>query len=339
MSRDSYPAVESAHIVPRMYQRAWAVSGIVAVHGVGSDACRRLSTKRAGTRTTFYRRTRPTGEAIDDIEATLASVENRCAPVLKQVIEGAPLGTEAKGALAQFFGVQLMRGPAFFERREELLAPMVQDLEAGHFRPEVVAEAGGDVDVLKARLLNAALDPTERFRTMLQRAGKMAAVLGNMRWQRLQFGEPALAYSDHPVVVWPGTVARTAPPTRQQLGPLGALEVRVPISPRLAILMNWLDLPDADDGPLDLSYAGEINAFTIAQADTEWMHMIGHEPPVNMGDLPPLSRIFAADYSARDLQASQRRAHTARFLEKNKHRKWINNLEMLDLQPPVPAAP
>ena len=33
MDRDSYPRVQDAHIVPRMYQKPFAVSGKVAVHG------------------------------------------------------------------------------------------------------------------------------------------------------------------------------------------------------------------------------------------------------------------------------------------------------------------
>jgi hypothetical protein len=39
MDRDSYPEVERAHIVPRMYQKAFAVSGKVAVHRVGQVDC------------------------------------------------------------------------------------------------------------------------------------------------------------------------------------------------------------------------------------------------------------------------------------------------------------
>ncbi len=40
------------------------------------------------------------------------------------------------------------------------------------------------------------------------------------------------------------TIERTEPFSRQELGPLGAIEVRVLLAPELAILMTWVDLPD-----------------------------------------------------------------------------------------------
>lgn len=64
------PKVDNGHIVPRTYQRAWEGEGRqVAVHAPGNSACELKSTKTAGARGPFYRRTRPRhGTEIDDIE-------------------------------------------------------------------------------------------------------------------------------------------------------------------------------------------------------------------------------------------------------------------------------
>lgn len=180
MERAEYPPVERAHIVPRMYQKAFAVSGQVAVHVAGQSECRLVTTRKAGTRDAYYRRTRPTGESIDDVEASLASVEDKAAPILQVTVRGGPLTLEVKGALAQFFGVQLMRGPAFFESREEFVTQMIEDLDVGDFRPTALTEAGGDVSVVRQKVLDAYLDPTQRLMAMLQRAIKIAGILGNM---------------------------------------------------------------------------------------------------------------------------------------------------------------
>jgi hypothetical protein len=338
MTRDSYPAVERAHIVPRMYQKAFAVSGKVAVHVEGRAACRLLSTRKAGTRGAYYRRPRPSGQTIDDVEASLAAVEARSAPVLSATVAGAALTLEAKGVLAQFFAAQLMRGPAYFEQREEIIGPMIEELGMGDFRPAALAEAGGDVSVVRQKLLDAYLDPTQRLVTMLQQIGKIAGVLGNMRWHVLRFDDPVIAYSDHPVVVWPGDLPSATPFERQHVGPLDAIEVRVPVAPQRAILMNWLDQPDPDEIVLRSDVAAELNAFTISQADVEWMHTPGHEPPVAGGTFRPLSRLVETAYDADTVMRSQRRAHAADWLEKNKNRRWINDLKLIDLQFVIPPS-
>ena len=46
--------------------------------------------------------------------------------------------------------------------------------------------------------------------------------------------------------------------------------------------MNWVDLPDAEC-ELETDAAAELNAFTVSQADAEWMHAPGSEPPVATG--------------------------------------------------------
>lgn len=333
MSRESYPKVERAHIVPRMYQKAFAVSGMVAVHRAGREDCSLMSTKRAGTRPAFYRRTRPSGDTTDDVEASLAYIESKAAPVLHAVVRGAPPDLAAKGALAQLFAVQLLRGPAFFEQRKELLTPMIEQLTEEDVVPAALAAAGGDMSALRGQVLDAYLNSTNSLMTMLQKTGKIAGILGNMRWHVLNFGEPSLAYSDHPVVVVPSGKPMSEPADRQDLGPLSAVEIRVPISPSRAILMNWIARADPEGEIwLGRDAAAELNAFTIAQAEEEWMHMPNHEPPIAQGPFEPVSRFIQAGYDEGAMSTSVRHEFAIEWIEKNQGRNWINDLQLADIR-------
>jgi hypothetical protein len=299
-----------------------------------------MSTRKAGTRSRYYQRTRPSGEKMDDIEASLAYVEDKATGPLRDLVAGEPITVERKGGVAQLLGLQMLRGPAFFQQREELLAPLLDELRQTDFKPRAVAAAGGDVAKVRRQLVSAYLDPTQRFLTMLTTGVKMATVLSHMRWQILRFDAAVLAYSDHPVVLWPLTVQRSAPFSRQGLGPLDALEIRVPIAPDAAILMTWVDRSDEANVPLGPLAAGELNAFTVGQADRQWMHRPGSEPPVARGILPPVSRVVERAYDQPVALRSARRATAARFLGRVKDRRYVHDVEVIVDLPAllVPAA-
>lgn len=331
ISGSDCPKVDNGHIVPRTYQRAWEGEGRqVAVHAPGNSACKLKSTKTAGARGPFYRRTRPRhGTEIDDIEASLAYVENKATPALRQIVAEEPLTEERKAALAQLFGMQMMRGPAFFAKHEEIQRSVLEEAKAGDLKPKHLAAVGGDVDLARSQIIDVLLDPTNRFMTMLSFTVKVAGILSLMRWHVLRFDGPLLAYSDHPVVLWPMNVEQTRPFPRQILGPLTMLEIRVPIAPDAAILMNWIDRSDEVGIPMKRRAAAELNAFTIGQADKEWMHRPGTEPEIADDIFSPLSRLVDPSYDRAAAQDSARRAHADRFNERAKKRTWVNELEVL----------
>lgn len=334
LDRASYPKVENAHIVPRMYQRAFAVDGKVAVHTEGHPDCLLRSTKAAGTRPAFYRRARPDGEPIDDVEASLSVIEDKAAAPLRELIAGKPITVERKGVLAQFLAVQMLRSPAFFEQRAELLAPMIGELEAEHFTPEGLAAAGGEVAVARKKLMDKLLDPTQALLSLLTRSRKLASVLGVMRWSLVRVDRPALAYSDHPVVMWPMDLKKAPALDDQRFGPVSALEVRVPLAPDVALIMDWADRPDQHDISLSHSAAAELNAFTVAQADREWMHRPGAEPEIASGTLEPLSGLIEPKYDREAMLRSARRARAQQFLASVQGREFVNVVEVLtDLGP------
>lgn len=163
---------------------------------------------------------------------------------------------------------------------------------------------------------------------------KLASVLGRMRWSVVRFDQPALAYSDHPVVMWPMNVEKTSALSTQRFGPLSALEVRVPLAPDVALLMDWVDRSDQDDISLEMSAASEVNAFTVAQADREWTHRPGAEPEVADGTLEPLSRFVEPAYDRSALHRSVRRATAQAFLTSVQGRQFVNAVQVLtDLGP------
>ena len=102
------------------------------------------------------------GQAINDIEASLAFVEDKASAPLAQLIAGESMTVERKGTVAQLLGLQMLRGPAFFEQREELLRPLIEGLEANDLRPEGLALVGGDLELARSRILALYVDPTQR---------------------------------------------------------------------------------------------------------------------------------------------------------------------------------
>jgi hypothetical protein len=162
--------------------------------------------------------------------------------------------------------------------------------------------------VLRERAVDALW--SARFRDMIRSSQKLSWVLGCMRWQLLSFPRPVVAYSDQPVVVWPlGVDLVDKRPEEPRLGPLNALEVRVPLSPNVLLLMTWEDL---DDTGARLStataLAGDTNSLVIAQADRQWMHRPGTEPPVSKRLLRPISRELNPPYDHPVAERSIRRA-------------------------------
>ncbi|MBA3371064.1 MAG: DUF4238 domain-containing protein, partial [Thermoleophilaceae bacterium] len=70
-----------------------------------------ISTRDAAVRKRFYRRTRPDGTPIDDVEHSLGLIEDRAAPILREIEQRWPLSFEDKHILGEFFALQVLRSP------------------------------------------------------------------------------------------------------------------------------------------------------------------------------------------------------------------------------------
>src|SRR5215207_163855 len=93
-----YPDVKSAHIVPQTYLERWAVDGRIGVVQVRENKCLEMAAENVATRRRFYRRTRPDGSEIDDIEWTLSEIESNAGPLLQSLDEAWPFSGEASGS-------------------------------------------------------------------------------------------------------------------------------------------------------------------------------------------------------------------------------------------------
>jgi hypothetical protein len=195
--------------------------------------------------------------------------------------------------------------------------------------PELLRRFDGNIPAIR----QAALDEfwMKRFQDMLGRAQKASSILGCMRWRLLRFSQPVVAYSDQPVVVWPvGRLVVDERPTQPTLGPLSALEIRIPISPTQILLMTWDDVSD-DETPVAVPtrYAAETNALVIAQADQQWMHRPGEEPPLAGHLLRPISGALDPSYDHNVVQRSLRRRTAARHFERVADKQFVNTVQLI----------
>lgn len=131
-----YPNVKNAHIVPQAYLQAWAVDGKLGVVQVQEKKRLELSVENVGTRSHFYRRKRPDGTEIDDIEWTLSEIESNAAPLLKSFAEAWPLSGDDKLKLATLFAFQLLRGPRWKETYERRTLGFLEEHWGGARRYE-----------------------------------------------------------------------------------------------------------------------------------------------------------------------------------------------------------
>jgi Protein of unknown function (DUF4238) len=315
-----YTEVKNAHIVPRSYLKNFAVDEAIMLCVGDKPPVGPISIDNAAVRKRYYRRYRPDGTPIDDIESSLSQLEGALAPVIGDMRgKWPPSSAEEKGALAEFFAYQLVRGPRWKAWRESMARESIDDFRRN---PEPVLHNGIWIPSTQQQINETEdqlLSETEWLTRMMVIANRLITVFGSMRWQLIEFDQPHLAISDHPVVAWPLNAEYRRPePTPAGLGARNFLEVRAPISPTLALLMTWQDdLPDVAD-PIAGSeeVAANINAFTIANVDRQWMQMPGGDVPAATGFLDPIGVQLIAGYGRTEVEASETRQKVTELLQR-----------------------
>lgn len=256
-----------------------------------------------GTRRRFYRRQRPDGSDIDDIEWSLSQIEANAAPLLRSFATDWPLSGDDKLKLAVLFAFQLLRGPRWKEAYEARTPGFLEEYDAAN--PTDLSPA--ELEEHSAELAG----DSHRLMQMMSTGVTATSVFASMHWALVEFQTPLVATSDHPLVLWPGVESRS-PATAEitLLGVLECVEVRLPLSPTHAVLMTWSDHFDDDHvrskGTRD--HAANLNAFTVASAERQWFHRPGRVPPRASGNLRPLSLELVPDYTPVAAAKSTRRA-------------------------------
>jgi Protein of unknown function (DUF4238) len=328
----TYAKVKHSHIVPNFFLRLFADGEKIAMRLIGESTSKTIGVRDAGVRRDFYRRTRPSGEAIYDIEWSLSQAEATAAPVLKSLPSAWPLPLQTKAIVAQFVALQLVRGPRWHRFHEEFV-PQALAEQRNKGLPGLTdvgtAVAG---DEILSRVQEHLESDTERHVRMLSMYPKVATIFASMGWTLLKFPRPVLAVSDHPVVVWPLEGARKPQPHPHGAGLLDILEVRVPLSSTLALLMTWRESDEPQPVPGKRQYAGNLNAFTLAEAEQQWFHRPGTSPPISTGRLVPLSPLVYPDYSVEAARDSLLRAEVTRRLQPRMGKNLEQEVEVITVR-------
>ena len=77
------------------------------------------------------------------------------------------------------------------------------------------------------------------------------------------------------------------------------------------------------------SAAAELNAFSVFQAESEWMHKVGSEPGIGTGVFKLLSRLIEPSYDKGFVRRSARHARAAQFLRGAREKRFVNEVEGL----------
>lgn len=158
------------------------------------------------------------------------------------------------------------------------------------------------------------LSETQWLMRMMGIANKLISIFGSMRWDLLLFEDDCLVLSDHPVVEWPLGISERRPgrvPSGH--GALNLLEIRVPLSPRSALLMTWQDTADGQEPVVGRpEQAANLNAFSVEPAEKQWMYPTGASPQIASGSLLPLSPEIFSEYLPLVVEASAVRAEVSR---------------------------
>lgn len=224
-----------------------------------------------GVRKRFYTLRLADGRGTNQVENSLGVLENAVQEAFSAIDQGAlPLQTATKAVLAEFIGTQMARGVAYREMRKEhaqqnesSLRERVRSIFIEHAPPERLAEAD---DYARRYDLSRLSAPNAQIQASLGTGQILANTLVNMRWTVVRFDKPMLLSSDQPIVCWRGQ--HQASPW----GPWVATEIRVPLSPTLALLTSWDDNPDAavaTNG--SLLNALSMNHYTRRQA-VDWVY-------------------------------------------------------------------
>jgi Protein of unknown function (DUF4238) len=229
-----YPRVNRSHIVPQCYLRNFAdAQEKLTVRLVESSEEIASSVKDAAVRRAYYGRQRRDGSRIDDIEWSLSQIEDKAAPILRNLDAIWPLSFEDKRILAEFFAIQVLRGPRWHEGYKERTRDFIENWGKTEGFEDFSQAGGSTAEEVRQINEDRLLSDTERLGRMLSLYPKGSSIYGSMIWCLVQFKSPVLAASDLPVFGWPIFVVAQDPQpfAFNETGLLNTLEVRIPVSP------------------------------------------------------------------------------------------------------------
>ena len=312
-----FTEVKNAHIVPKHYLDLFANDrGLIRSVLLKDGHSFTNSTKNVAIRDEFYGRDRRDGSRIFDTEWSLSVLEGASAGLLREVGSKWPFDWQEKTTLAQFFGLQLVRGPRHFQSRNESLEARIKQVERGELRFGETEPGAEEIEATADYLLSQ----SQQHLDMQLLAGKVGTVFSSMTWALVRFGRPSLILGDHPVSIWPLGIdsRRPRPNFLGEVGLLNIFEVRVPVSPDTALIMFWGDRADISEPIVGMKrHSKNLNSFSVADSDIEWFCHPDHPRPASSlkRSWRSLSSELIGDYSHSVAGRSAVREFVARQLE------------------------
>jgi hypothetical protein len=163
-------------------------------------------------------------------ERECGKIETPLPELLADVEARWPLDQKERFGLAMFIALHVLRTPAFSDWLEVKRAATLED-----YRDQFSNKRKYE------RWRELMLSDGERAKRILSMVNKISTIFGCMNWTLLRFDEPLLITSDHPVCPVPiieGGADRAIHPMPDERW-MNTIEVRFPLSPRLALLATW----------------------------------------------------------------------------------------------------
>jgi hypothetical protein len=247
-------------------------------------------------------------------ERECGKIETPLPELLADVEARWPLDQKERFGLAMFIALHVLRTPAFSDWLEVKRAATLED-----YRDQFSNKRKYE------RWRELMLSDGERAKRILSMVNKISTIFGCMNWTLLRFDEPLLITSDHPVCPVPiidDGADRAIHPMPDE-GWMNTIEVRFPLSPRLALLATWHMSEPQSSISGTWEQAVNLNACVRTQADRHWLYT-----PARMPALPtaifrepvtsflPIAPDVLPGYDAAAAKASKLREGTQKEIDK-----------------------
>jgi hypothetical protein len=268
-----------SHVVARGSLKAWAKDGKVGVRWVDKPGPNLLPPAEIAVRSGFYRERRADGAVSDWLDPAMGKLEAKALPLLPELDERWPLPGSDRAIVAEYVALQYVRSPAWRTWHDERALPNAR---------RAFQERHGDE--LTERVEPIVTSDRERHMSMIRQTATIGTAVINMHWTLLRCGAPRLATSDHPLVPIPAMAVRETPAAITSSGFMNTIELRLAVSPKLLLLMTWLDDYDQELlTRLSFDQVQNHNSVVTAQAEHQWFHHPDYPPRVIEKDFPALS--------------------------------------------------
>jgi hypothetical protein len=265
------------HVASQTYLRNWTQAGRVLCTSVPEGRAEPRRIEQVGFRNRWWG---SDARLAAEVEKRLSGVESDATPLLRNPTANWPIEGKRRAQLAQFIAMHIVRSPAWRQwYDDQLLVTTVEAMEREPERADLHFTAG-----MRLR------EDGHRVMAAMRQLPTLATILASMQWTLIEFDRRILAVSDQPVS--PVRLADGSPVAAMpHTGFMATLEIRVPLSPTVALLLTWQDRADTP-APIrgSLAHACSLNLSTITQADRQWFrHPEGHTPRL----MPPLMQPVA----------------------------------------------